>query len=47
MAVLQKTPGRQTPPTPGSEKNIFIKKRKLQDYLVQKGFENRHDTSSA
>jgi regulatory protein len=23
-----------------SEKNIFIKKRKLQDYLMQKGFEN-------
>ena len=23
-----------------SEKNIFIKKRKLQDYLLQKGFEN-------
>jgi regulatory protein len=23
-----------------SEKNIFVKKRKLQDYLLQKGFEN-------
>ncbi len=23
-----------------SEKNIFIKKRKLQDYLIQKGYEN-------
>ena len=23
-----------------SEKNIFIKKRKLQDYLIRKGFEN-------
>jgi regulatory protein len=23
-----------------SEKNIFIKKRKLQDFLLQKGFEN-------
>jgi regulatory protein len=23
-----------------SEKNIFVKKRKLQDFLLQKGFEN-------
>jgi SOS response regulatory protein OraA/RecX len=23
-----------------SEKNLFIKKRKLQDHLLQKGFEN-------
>ncbi|MFZ4770674.1 MAG: hypothetical protein ACOYLO_10895, partial [Ferruginibacter sp.] len=24
----------------GAEKNIFIRKRKLQDYLIQKGFES-------
>ena len=39
LVVLQKT-FEDKLKTLKSEKNIFIKKRKLQDHLMQRGFEN-------